>query len=107
MTTVVLMVIDRKGELGRVTGFEARSSSAADAAVIDYDAVCDRLAAKCGLTAREREILGYLARGRSLPYIREALVLSKNTVSTHAKNLYKKLDIHSRQDLFDLIESLS
>lgn len=107
MTTVVLMVVNRKDELGRMTGFEPKAATGADAVVVDYDAVCDRLAVEHGLTAREREILGYLARGRSLPYIREALVLSKNTVSTHAKNLYKKLDIHSRQDLFDLVERVS
>lgn len=103
MTSVVLMVLDRKDQLERMTGYEV-VPPASEATVIDYDAVCDGLADEYGLTARERDILGYLARGRSLPYIREALVLSKNTVSTHAKNLYRKLDIHSRQDLFDLVE---
>lgn len=104
MTSVVLMVLNRKDQLERLTSVDPASSQGSENGVVDYDVVCDRLATECGLTAREREILGYLARGRSLPYIREALVLSKNTVSTHSKNLYKKLDIHSRQDLFDLVE---
>lgn len=65
---------------------------------------CDRLAAEYGLSGREREILGYLARGRSQPYIREELVLSKNTVATHVKHIYQKLDVHSRQELLDLFE---
>ena len=69
------------------------------------DAVCAALAQDRGLSGRETEILGYLARGRSQPYIREELVLSKNTVATHVKHIYQKLNVHSRQELLDLIES--
>lgn len=68
------------------------------------EAACDALAAAHGLSGREREILGYLARGRSQPYIREELVLSKNTVATHVKHIYQKLDVHSRQELLDLFD---
>lgn len=53
---------------------------------------------------RETEILGYLVRGRSQPFIQEALYLSKSTVSTHVKHIYKKLDVHSKQELIDLVE---
>ena len=67
--------------------------------------MCTELAEEHDLTPREREILGYLARGRSLPYIRETLVLSKNTVGTHVRNIYRKLGIHSKQDLLDLFEN--
>ncbi|WP_251178384.1 LuxR C-terminal-related transcriptional regulator [Adlercreutzia agrestimuris] len=67
--------------------------------------VCDQLASAHNLSGREREILGYLARGRSQPYIREELILSKNTVATHVKHIYQKLDVHSRQELLDLIEA--
>ena len=38
------------------------------------------IAGENGLTRREREILGYLARGRSARYIAEDLVISENTV---------------------------
>lgn len=68
------------------------------------ETICDSLAETRGLSGREREILGYLARGRSQPYIREELVLSKNTVATHVKHIYQKLDVHSRQELLDLFE---
>ena len=61
-----------------------------------------RIAAAAGLSARETEVLGYLARGRSQPYIRDVLVLSKNTVASHVKHIYQKLDVHSRQELLDL-----
>lgn len=69
------------------------------------EAACNTLAEARGLSGREREILGYLARGRSQPYIREELVLSKNTVATHVKHIYQKLDVHSRQELLDLFEA--
>ena len=61
-----------------------------------------RIAAEGGLSARETEVLGYLARGRSQPYICDALVLSKNTVASHVKHIYQKLNVHSRQELLDL-----
>ena len=62
------------------------------------------LSAEKGLSARESEVLGYLAKGRSQPYIREELVLSKNTVTTHVKHIYQKLGVHSKQELLDLFE---
>ena len=68
------------------------------------DGICLRLTEEHGLSGREAEILGYLARGRSQPYIREELVLSKNTVATHVKHIYQKLGVHSRQELLDLFE---
>ncbi|MEG1254149.1 MAG: helix-turn-helix transcriptional regulator, partial [Raoultibacter sp.] len=56
------------------------------------------------LTPREREICMLLAQGRSIPYIRDALVISRDTVSTHVKHIYTKLDVHSRQELLDLVQ---
>jgi ATP/maltotriose-dependent transcriptional regulator MalT len=48
------------------------------------------------LTPREFEILGLIAAGLSNKAIQERLLLSKNTVRTHIKNLYSKLGVHSR-----------
>ena len=69
--------------------------------------VCRAMAAQYGLTDREREVLGYLVCGRSQPYIREALVLSKSTVSTHVKHIYTKLGIHGKQELISLAEGVA
>lgn len=66
---------------------------------------CEKLSSTFGLSKRETEVLGYLAKGRSQPYIREELVLSKNTVSSHVKHIYAKLGVHSKQELIDLFES--
>ncbi len=65
---------------------------------------CERVAREFGLSAREAEVCAYLARGRSQTYIRDALLLSKNTVSTHVRRLYAKLGVHSKQELIDLVE---
>lgn len=57
-----------------------------------------------GLSPRETEIFLLLAQGRSRPYIRDALFLSKNTVATHIRHIYEKMDIHSQQELIDLVQ---
>ncbi|WP_270296185.1 LuxR C-terminal-related transcriptional regulator [Eggerthella sinensis] len=36
--------------------------------------------------------------------MRDTLVLSKNTVATHVKHIYQKLDVHSQQELLDLVQ---
>lgn len=56
------------------------------------------------LTPREEEILRYLARGRNTAYIQEKLVVSPHTVKSHVYNIYKKLDVHSQQQLIDLVD---
>lgn len=54
------------------------------------------------LTPREQDVLLLLLQGRSLPYIEKKLVISNGTVRTHSRNIYRKLDVHSRQELLDL-----
>lgn len=68
--------------------------------------LCDALAEEYGLTPREREIAELIARGRSKAYIAETRFISENTVRGHVKRLYAKLDVHSKQELVDFIESM-
>lgn len=56
------------------------------------------------LTDREIEVIRHLAQGRSKSSIGQKLFISENTVKTYVKNIYAKLDIHSKQELLDLIE---
>lgn len=65
---------------------------------------CALLADARGLTPREREVMGLLARGRSVPYIQDALSVSHNTVRTHVRHIYQKLGIHSQQELISMVE---
>lgn len=66
------------------------------------DERCAELGRAHGLSKREVEILQYLCKGRSRPYIAETLYLSENTVRTHSKSIYAKLGVHNRQELLDL-----
>lgn len=66
----------------------------------------DIVAAEYDLTPRETEVLDLLARGRSVPYIRDVLFISKGTVATHVKSIYAKTDVHSRQELIDLVDHI-
>ena len=63
------------------------------------------LAARYALTPRETEVLGYLVRGRTLPYIADALFVTTGTVKTHTVHIYRKLQVNSRQELLDLFEA--
>ena len=56
-----------------------------------------------GLSKREREILGYLAQGRNAAYIQQELWISIYTVKTHISNIYRKFDVHSQQQLLDML----
>lgn len=68
------------------------------------DQACDEAIARFGLTPREGDVLRLLARGRTSPVIQEKLYLSHNTVKTHVRHIYAKLDIHSQQELIDIVE---
>lgn len=58
-----------------------------------------------GLTNREIDVLVKLREGRSIPYIADGLYVAENTVKYHCKNIYKKLGVHSRQELLDLLDA--
>lgn len=48
------------------------------------------------LTAREREILGLIATGKTNPQIAEQLIIGAGTVKTHTLNIYRKLEVANR-----------
>jgi len=50
------------------------------------------------LTDREQEVLYYISQDYSNKEIAKKLFVSLDTVKTHLKNLYGKLDVNSRQD---------
>ena len=67
---------------------------------------CESIAKMYLLSARETEVLILLAKGRGMNHIREELVISEGTAKTHISHVYKKLDVHSRHELIELIESI-
>ena len=55
--------------------------------------------ARPGLTAREAEVLRYIARGMSKKELADTMRISIHTVNRHTTNLMTKLDIHDRVEL--------
>ena len=54
------------------------------------------------LTRRELEVLSLLAAGQSNKQIAETQSVSPNTVKFHVRNLFEKLDVHSRSQAIAL-----
>lgn len=50
------------------------------------------------LTDREVEILGFLAQGLTRAQMAEQMFISVNTLKTHLKSIYKKLDVSTAND---------
>jgi len=50
------------------------------------------------LTRRETEILEQISTGKSRKRIAEELFIDLETVKSHIKNIYQKLDVHSKAD---------
>lgn len=66
---------------------------------------CDRVGERFGLTQREKEILFCVSLGYSMRKTSEVLYISPSTVHTHTATVYKKLDVHSRQEVIDLVDA--
>lgn len=70
------------------------------------DALCHQeartLQSRFGLTERETDVAAFLLAGRSRPFIRDELVVSINTVSTHVRSIFSKCGVHSQQELMVL-----
>ena len=50
------------------------------------------------LSARETEVLKAVASGKSYTKIADELFVSRETIRSHIKNIYHKLDVHSKAD---------
>lgn len=99
-----LLAAGDAGETG-LSSLGASQPAAADEGDPDPVSVrCCQLRDEKGLSPREFEVLGLLARGRSSTYIAGELYVSRETVKVHIKHIYEKLGVHSRTELLDLFE---
>lgn len=83
--------------------WRVQGSAPAIAEAESLDRVCARIAAEHNLTQRETEVFTLLAQGRSRTFIQSELFLADSTVKTYTNHIYRKLDIHSKQDLISLV----
>jgi ATP/maltotriose-dependent transcriptional regulator MalT len=49
------------------------------------------------LTSRELQVLKHLATGKAINIIGEELHISQNTMKTHLRNIYRKLQVDGRK----------
>lgn len=71
----------------------------------DLPGAVEALGRRFDLSARERQVVLLLARGHTFPRISDELGVTMNTIRSHARSIYRKLDVHTRQELVDLVES--
>lgn len=69
--------------------------------------VIDQAIEEYRLTPREGEVLACLLTGRSAEWIADELCVSLSTTRSHTRNIYTKLDVHSREELFALFDERS
>ena len=85
-------------------GMTTAVSDGAPAKDADLQEAMTALAKEHGLTPREVEVALLLAKGRDQAFIADDLHISVDTVKTHRRSIYRKLEIHSHQELLSLIE---
>lgn len=64
---------------------------------------CAELGRSFGLTEREEEVLLLLANHKTAGDIERELCVAYGTAKAHIRHVYKKLGIHSREELFELV----
>ena len=64
---------------------------------------CAEVARAYKLSTREEEVLLLLAQRKTVGIIERELFIANGTAKAHVRHIYQKLDIHTRQELFDLL----
>lgn len=67
--------------------------------------VVDEIADLFKLSDRESEVMLLYVQGLTQARIAEELEISANTAHAHIKHIYSKCNLHSRQELLDLMYS--
>ena len=64
---------------------------------------CHETAKRYQLSQREEEVLLLLAQRKTVGAIEKELFIANGTAKTHIRHIYRKLDIHSRDELVELL----
>ena len=70
----------------------------------DVTAALNRIRVTYSLSPRESDVFELLGRGRNRQFVADELGISLETAKTHTSNVYRKLGIHSQQELLDVVE---
>lgn len=67
---------------------------------------CKRLADRYKLSPREKDVLAYVVKGRNARFAAEKLFITESTAKTHIANIYRKANVHSQQELLDVLDRI-
>lgn len=89
---------------------ETESSAPVSAITEEYDVISARFESFLEkletLTRAERAVFNLYAQGRTAQEITETLILSINTIKTHNRKIYMKLDVTSRKEMMVYVNML-
>lgn len=68
------------------------------------EAKCAEVSERFKLSARESQVIVYLARGRNAEYIGEHLCISAYTAKAHIYHIYRKMGVNAQAELMDIVE---
>ena len=101
-TALLFVVLARQtARHGAETGYAPTQASRS----AENNPALDLVARRFALSKREKQIVGEFSTGRSARSIADNNLISEHTVKTHLKHAYAKMEVHSRQELLDLLES--
>ena len=107
LVIVASMVLLTEREYARwgvtLFGMEGLARDAGQGETDALGPACEALAARIGLSPREKEVLQLLARGKGPGDIERELCIASGTLKSHTRRIYRKADVHSREELIALL----
>lgn len=95
----------RLAMLGEI-GSQAEAGTSAAGSADQLRLQCEAIANTYLLSKREAEVMFFLARGFKSSYVQEKLYISEGTAKTRIRHIYRKLDVHSQQELMRLVDTV-
>lgn len=108
LVVAMTMILFSEKELSSRWGvtFLGGSNAEGDSVIVKKQELANRsheLAKRFGLSQREEEVLMLLAQRKTVGAIEKELFIANGTAKTHIRHIYRKLDVHSRDELIELL----
>lgn len=103
LTVINSAFVMSEGDIRRFLEKQRKAREILGKSAIAYEACVRELARKTGLSNREQEIALLVMEGQDNTAICEKLVITESTLRTHLRNMYGKTEVHSRQELINLL----
>lgn len=103
LTVINSAFVMSEGDIRRFLEKQRKAREILGKSGVAYEACVQELARKTGLSNREQEIALLVMEGKDNATLCEKLVITESTLRTHLRNMYSKAEVHSRQELIDLL----